>query len=279
MVLHIAENEIFPVRAVDDTEGQVRPVQSRTENGCFPQAEASFHIFFHQGGRRSGESGDYGFCGKRIDKGFYFPVTRTEIMAPLGNAVCFVNDDHGQGYFGQAVGEIGGFQFFRRHVKQLQTPPEQIAEPLDRFVKRHGGVYIGRGNPLLCKRFHLVFHERNQRRNNNRTVGKEEGGNLEADRLSRAGGHDSQHIPARQNGFDDIFLHRPECIITEIFFKSSAGSIVSSFLQILFYYTSYFPKSGKIKRTAAVPLFLYFKAYLSSTAPAPIRGSARDREG
>lgn len=111
MVLHIAENEIFPVRAVDDTEGQVRPVQSRTENGCFPQAEASFHIFFHQGGRRSGESGDYGFCGKRIDKGFYFPVTWTEIMAPLGNAVCFVNDDHGQGYFGQAVGEIGGFQF------------------------------------------------------------------------------------------------------------------------------------------------------------------------
>lgn len=72
MVLHIAENEIPAVRAVDNTERQVRPIQSHTENGCFPQAEAPFHIFFHQRGRRSGESGDYGFCGKRIDKGFIF---------------------------------------------------------------------------------------------------------------------------------------------------------------------------------------------------------------
>lgn len=62
-------------------------------------------------------------------------------------------------------------------------------------------------------------------------------------------------------------------------FKSSAGSIVSSFLQILFYYTSYFPKSGKIKDRSGPFVSLFQSISFFHSTSADTRVSTRPEKG
>ena len=83
-------------------------------------------------------------------------------MAPLGYAVSLINDYHGQGHLGKALGKIGGLQFFRCHVEQLDPAPVQVPKPLDGFIIGNRTVYIGSGNALFQESLYLVLHERNQ---------------------------------------------------------------------------------------------------------------------
>jgi hypothetical protein len=54
--------------------------------------------------------------------------------------------------------------------------------------------------------FQLVLHQRDQRRYHEGGAGQEGGGQLVAQRLAAAGGHDGQRIPADQHAVDDFLL-------------------------------------------------------------------------
>ena len=216
VTLHIAKDEILLRCPLDNPERQVRPVQSRAEHPGLLQSQALLHVRLHQRRGRGGKGGDHRTAGKGIDEIFDFSIGGTEIVAPLGHAVGLVNDDHGKRHLGQALGEIGRLQLFRRHVEELDLPPVQIPEALDRLFIGNGAVHKGCRNPLLRQRLHLVLHEGNQGRNDNGAMGKKEGGNLEADGFSGSRRHDSHHIFSLDNGINHFPLPGPESVIAEV---------------------------------------------------------------
>ena len=60
--------------------------------------------------------------------------------------------------------------------------------------------------PACRKLGDLVFHERDQRADDQRGAAARDGGQLVAERLAGAGRHHQQHIAARNRGAADLFL-------------------------------------------------------------------------
>jgi hypothetical protein len=61
-----------------------------------------------------------------------------------------------------------------------------------------------------CQRLHLVLHQGDQRRDDQREVGPHQRGELVAERLARARRHHDQHVAVGQCGVDRLALARPE---------------------------------------------------------------------
>ena len=64
----------------------------------------------------------------------------------------------------------------------------------------------------------LVLHQRDQRRDDERQPRQQQGRDLIAERLARAGWHDGQRVPSGQKGADDLLLPGAEGVVAEISF-------------------------------------------------------------
>ena len=214
--LHVPEEQRFLVRITDDAEGQVRPVESGAEDFRMRKPQALLHILFDSRRRGRCERRDDRFLGKGIDEGLDLPVRRAEIMAPLGDAVRLIDDDHGNRHLREAVSEVGRFQLFRCHVKDLDAAPVHVAQALDRFIIRHRAIHVRSQDALLRQRLHLILHEGNQGRDDDGPVRKHHGRYLKTDGFPGARRHDCQNILLLQDRGNDFLLYRPERIVAKI---------------------------------------------------------------
>ncbi len=80
-----------------------------------------------------------------------------------------------------------------------------------------GDVYKRQGEKCAD----LIFHERNERGDDNGKTVHQQGRYLVADGFSCACGHYSQHIVPAENIIDDIFLTLTEAVVTENFFEQA----------------------------------------------------------
>jgi len=105
---------------------------------------------------------------------------------------------HGQGGArGQPLG---------RHVEEFEPPLIQRGEHLFGFF-----VGITRGkrprlDPRGAQGAHLIAHQGNQGRDNNRHAVAAKCGKLKAQGFPAARGHDGQRVAPCQHGIDDLFL-------------------------------------------------------------------------
>ena len=100
---------------------------------------------------------------------------------------------------------------FRRHIDETQfaaSDPLEDRPVLRRIVR---GVQARRRDAVGAQLRHLVAHQRDQRRHDDGEPVAEERRKLITKRLAAAGRHDGQHIPAVENGRDNLGLARPEC--------------------------------------------------------------------
>ncbi len=63
---------------------------------------------------------------------------------------------------------------------------------------------------------HLVLHQRDERRNDERSPWHQDGWQLVAQTLASPGGHDDEGILARQDGLDDVLLLAAEGVVAKI---------------------------------------------------------------
>ena len=70
-------------------------------------------------------------------------------------------------------------------------------------------------SPPLQRRY-LVFHQRDERRDDEREARKGEGGNLIAEGFARTGRHDAEGVATGEDRGDDFFLTRAEGVVAEI---------------------------------------------------------------
>jgi len=80
----------------------------------------------------------------------------------------------------------------------------------------NGGVdKFSPDSPPLQRR-HLIFHQRDERRDDEREARKCEGGNLIAEGFARTGRHDAEGVAAGEDRGDDFFLTGAEGVVAEI---------------------------------------------------------------
>ena len=80
----------------------------------------------------------------------------------------------------------------------------------------------GGGNLALRKALHLILHQRNERRHDERESRQQRGRQLIAERFPLAGRHDRQRIPTGQHRPDHVLLTRSKRGKPELFCQLSS---------------------------------------------------------
>jgi hypothetical protein len=159
--------------------------------------------------RRDRNSGKYpGKHGQR-------QVIRPEVVPPLGDTVRFIDGHERQAQSLQRLDELGQGEPLWRDVEELDRLRRDLAKHLRHLARTQGAVQELRGDAVLPRRIHLVLHERDKRADDHSRPGQKERRELIAQGLPAARGHDSEHVPLRKDGPDDVLLVRPEGLESE----------------------------------------------------------------
>ena len=159
------------------------------------------------GGRRGERDGGHALEG--LPHRAQPQVIGAEVVAPLADAVGLV--DRQQRHVGlahgahEAVGEALG-----RHVDQLVCAVDHRGCAVPAFVPRQARVDERGANALGVEGIHLVLHQRDERRHHQGRPLERQCGQLVAERLSMARGHDHKRVVSVHDVVDDRPLPRPK---------------------------------------------------------------------
>ena len=157
-----------------------------------------------------------------VDYGADAAVFRPEIVAPLRNAVGFVDGIERDGNCLEKFNVFLFRQRFGRHIEQFGLARQDVGFHLidgaavERRIQKVSDSVVGRE---VAHCVDLVFHQGDERRNHDRCALHEQGGQLIAERFSAAGGHEHEHVVSSHQRKDNLFLVSFESIETKVFFK------------------------------------------------------------
>ena len=110
---------------------------------------------------------------------------------------------------------LGLQQRFRRHVEQVQFAPLDVAPEQILFGAPEPGIERRRPDPGLAQRRHLVFHQRNERRDDEADARADQRRDLVAERFAAAGRHQDERVMAGDHMLDDLALPIAEAVVAE----------------------------------------------------------------
>ena len=125
------------------------------------------NVVTHAPGGAGGKSGD-GTIGKMHSQPAQLPVFRAKFMAPLRDAVRFINGEESDRDPLQPVNGIRPRQPFRRKIEQTIFALGCLAYDLGLLLAGQRTVQHRGGNSHLRQLRCLVLHQRNQRRDDDR---------------------------------------------------------------------------------------------------------------
>ena len=207
------ELALFVLAAADDV-GEVFPLETADFQVLFPEGKPLHDVFRHDRGRGRRESDD-----RRVDPAADLPdfqVVRPEIIAPLRDTVGFVHHDEGNVHPSEPSLEEAGGEPFGGEVEELVVAVGGVVQGQLDILPVHAGVDRNGADPALGQVLDLVFHQGDERGDDERDSLFHQGGNLEADGFSAAGRKDGKHVPSREGILDDVLLHGPERFVAPI---------------------------------------------------------------
>ena len=211
--------------ARDDGEAEVRAVEARRHHHRVAKPQAPGDIprdLWRRGGRR----GEDRLRPKPAGGVGQTEVVGPEVMPPLRHAVRLVDDEQPDVDVAHRLEEAGGREALRRDVQQAHLPSRGGGDrPAVRGCVLLGVDQRGAGGRDPLQRLHLVLHQRDQRRDDDRQVAAHERRELVAERLPGAGRHDHEHVAAGQRGGDGLGLAGPEVLESEVLLQRSPGGI------------------------------------------------------
>ena len=204
----------FVFRALHVKE-EVRAVEARDAADGITQFKQTGNVLLHlrRGGR--GERRHRRALRQRGNKVRYAPVAWTEVLPPLGDAVRLVHGHKRDRHRLHECGEALRFQPFRRDIQQLVYPLPRAAVHKTQLLGGERAVDVRGADPRVFERRHLILHQGDQRRYDDRNAAEKQRGNLVAQGFPAAGRHDAERIPAGQNGVDKFLLPLPETAVAE----------------------------------------------------------------
>ena len=211
----VDELGLFVVAALDGV-GQVGAGEALAEDVGGAEMELLLNVVDGARGGRGGE-GQHGDVGQERLADFGDAEVRgAEIVAPLRDAVTLVDGQQADAHGTELRAEAFGGEAFGREVEELVVAEDAVVEL---------GVDLGRGHAHVdgcgldaasAQVVHLVFHQGDERRDDEAEPVHGQRGNLEGERFAAAGGHEGEGVSSGADGADDVFLQRSEGIVAPV---------------------------------------------------------------
>ncbi len=196
---------------------QVGPVEARLVYVGTEDAEVLLDVVLHLGGGGGGQ-GNGGELANAVNDLPQTPVLGAKVMSPFRNAVGLVDGKKAEPDRTEEIGVLLFVERFRSHIEQLGLTRGHGFLYLDhlvlaqRAVEEMGDVVVIR---VSADGVHLVLHQSDQRADHDGGAFLNQGGELVAQRLAAAGGHDDKNIPPLHHAGYDGFLVSFELIKPE----------------------------------------------------------------
>ena len=202
-------------------KGEVGPVETCDVNGGGCEVEFVEDIVARAliGGRRDS---DARHAWEQLLQPAKGPVVGAEIMAPLADAVGFINGDERDIETGQHISKPAA-QRLRRDIEHVHLASAGGFERRLLVSRRHGGIEPLGAHAKCLERIDLVGHERNEGRDDQPRTSPENGRNLVTERLAASSRQDSKDIAPLQHIADDIGLQAAKRIISIDTFQKGEG--------------------------------------------------------
>ncbi len=218
------------IAAAQDAVGQVRPVERTDEDRRILQTQLGNNVAADALGRGRRERVQR-HVGKIVAQAAELPVLGTKIVAPLADAVRFVDGDEPHaGLLQHAAKPLAplAHQPLRRHVQQTALVVAQARQHRVAFVGCQRAVQIRGRHAVDAQAVDLILHQRNQRRDDQgeaeslrpvrrdapcaRRVRREthERRRLETQRLPAAGRQHDDAVASGEDGLHRFALQRTE---------------------------------------------------------------------
>ena len=202
----------------NDAIGEVRTVEARHKNLRLAKAQVLDDVIPHALGGRRRECHEWN-VGKPLPKPGDLAILGAEIMAPLGYAVGLVNGDRGDVPSAEIFLPVVEHEALRRCVEELVAALVQPCEARFRFLHAKRGIQKCRLHTRSLQLVHLILHQSNQRRNNERQTLPQQRRQLEAQRLAAACGQQRKRVPPGEVCLHDLALKWAKSIVAECGFE------------------------------------------------------------
>jgi len=145
------------------------------------------NILTHLRSRRS-RQGNHIYLGVKGANLGDFEVGRTKIIAPLGNTMGLVNCDQIDIHLLESLDENLCFQTLRRNVEKLEVTIDTVVQYRIDLAKAHPRINRYGFDPTCFQVIDLIFHQSNQRRNDQANPFFGQSGNLVTKAFSSSSG-------------------------------------------------------------------------------------------
>ncbi len=196
-------------------ELQIGPLEAGDAGLHRGAVELAHNVLAHHRGGGGGE-GRHLRDAQLVDE---FPdamVIRPEVMAPLADAVRLVDHEEGGTPPQDRLAELPGAQPLGRDVEQLQLAGEPAPDHLPPVCRREGAVEERRRDATSLEGIHLVLHQRDEWRNDERQARPHDRRKLVAEGLAGAGGHHHAKLPPRHQLLYHVLLPLQEPVKPEM---------------------------------------------------------------
>ena len=209
----------------DDAVADVGAVEAGDEMARFVQRQALRD--FASGGRGGGGGQrDARHVGPALVQHRQAQVFRAEVVAPLRHAVRFVDGEQRDAAAFQQLQTAVGQEAFRRHVQQVQLARQEGPLHVAGDLPFLGRVQERGAHAEFGQRVDLVLHQRDQWRHDDAGAFAHQRGDLIAQRLAAAGGHEHERVAAADHLVDDGLLVAAEGFVTEDALQDFKGARV-----------------------------------------------------
>ena len=202
-----------------DTKGEVGAVEGELDLVGCGDVEVAADVVGDFGGGGGGEGEDTGDAEVFGEAG-QLEVVGAEVVAPLGDAVGFVDGEEGDGHLVEAGAELLVGEALGGDVEEFEGAGADLVIDGEGFLGAEGGVEAGGGDASLLKGIDLVLHEGDEGGDDEGDAVEEEGGKLVAEGLAAAGGKDGEGGAVGEEGLDDRLLAVAELGVAEVVLES-----------------------------------------------------------
>ena len=143
-------------------------------------------------------------------------VVAAEVVSPLRDAVGLVDHQPRRSRFCQHRLKVGAHQTFGGDIEQAQAALAVGELGATLLATVEVGVEGGGGDAAGAQRLDLVLHQGDQRRDHHRGAGREQRGQLIAQRFATAGGHHHHGVAAGHHRLDHLTLAGAEVMVAEV---------------------------------------------------------------
>ena len=195
--------------------GEVGSKEAHAEHVLLLESQLHLYVFYH-GRRGCGGKCEDGSVGEELAEERNLQIRRTEVVAPLRDAVRLIDGDEADAGVSYLGDEKFGGESFGRDIEQLVGTEDAVLERHQYLVVGHAGIYCRRFDATSPQVLHLVFHQCNERRDNEAQAFRSQCWHLKRYRLSASCRHQAEGVASLSDALDDVELYAAEVVVVPI---------------------------------------------------------------